>query len=95
MSVNCEYVSKCIWKGSSSLCATCENNSARNQDTDFYIKANDNPVPEKGHKVKLEGPKEKPDGYKCPVCGKHAKPHEVKRDKLCPHCGYKMDVEEV
>lgn len=90
MLVNCIHLDRCSKKGSS-LCRSCKNNRVRNKEEDFYIKAEDKPIPEKCPKLSYSGPAEQTSGYECPVCGTHTNPYAM-RDSRCGGCGYKLNT---
>lgn len=87
----CSYMERCTKNGTMS-CKTCKNNHARNKKVDFYVKANDNPIPDKCPKLTFSGPAEQTLGYKCPVCGEYTDSYMMPKDKLCHGCGYELNV---
>lgn len=90
--VRCVYLEKCATrKKNPSKCDYCANNELRNYIEDHFVKANDNPIPEKCPKLTYDGPAEQTSGYKCPVCGGYTNPYAM-RDKLCGCCGYELNV---
>ena len=91
MAVECSYKERCKYRGASTICKTCKNNRKRNMEEDLYVKAEDNPIPEKCPRLSYNGPAEQTSGYKCPVCGGFTNPYHI-RDKRCGHCGYLLNV---
>lgn len=91
MIVQCSYTDRCDKKGRSTLCGSCKNNHARNREEDFYVKAEDKPIPNECPKLTYSGPAEQTAGYECPVCGYHTNPYSM-RDNRCGGCGYKLNV---
>lgn len=91
MMIQCRHTARCKYKGKSQACGTCQNNHARNQEEDLYIKAEDNPIPTECPKLTYSGPAEQSAGYKCPVCGGYTNPYAL-RESRCGHCGYLLNV---
>lgn len=89
--VTCRYLKDCINKGKSARCLKCEHNRTRNVEVDFFVEANDNPIPDECPRLTFEGPAEQTAGYKCPVCGNHTSPYAIK-DSRCDSCGYKLNI---
>ena len=88
--VDCAYFKECSSK-SATKCRRCKNNHVRNMERDYFVEANDNPIPDKCPKLTYSGPAEQTAGYKCPVCGNHTNPYAM-QDNRCGGCGYKLNV---
>lgn len=89
--VKCIYLNECLSsKKDFSKCDTCGHNTMRNYIEDHYVKANDNPIPDKCPRLTYIGLTEQTRGYKCPVCGGYTNPYAM-RDSLCGNCGYKLN----
>lgn len=91
MAIQCAYKERCKYRGTSTTCNSCKNNTLRNKEEDLYVEANDNPIPENCPKLSYDGPAEQTMGYKCPVCGGYTNPYSM-RDKRCGSCGYLLNV---
>lgn len=91
MAIECAYKERCKYRGTSLKCNTCEKNRLRNMEEDLYVKADDNPIPEKCPELSYNGSAEQTQGYKCPVCGGYTNPYAM-RDKRCGSCGYLLNV---
>lgn len=91
MAIKCLLEKRCKYRASSIKCNSCANNLLRNMEEDLYIKAEDNPIPDKCPRLSYDGPAEQTLGYKCPVCGKFTNPYSM-RDKRCGSCGYLLNV---
>lgn len=59
---------------------------------DFFVKAKDNPIPDKCPKLTYSGPAEQTAGYECPVCGGFTNPYRLGKERLCECCGYELNV---
>lgn len=91
MQIQCAHKERCKYKGTSTMCKSCKNNHLRNMEEDLYIRAEDNPIPDKCSKLTYSGPAEQTAGYKCPVCGSFTNPYAM-RDNRCGGCGYLLNV---
>jgi DNA-directed RNA polymerase subunit RPC12/RpoP len=88
----CIYSDKCYTRKTNPIrCDKCSRNTMRNYIEDFYIKAEDNPIPDKCPRLTYDGPAEQTAGYKCPVCGTYTNPYAM-RNMLCSGCGYRLNV---
>lgn len=88
--IECFHLNECSGR-KQNKCHKCKNNKKRNYEADFFVEANDNPIPDKCPKLTYDGPAEQTRGYKCPVCGGFTNPYMI-FDKLCSHCGYKLNI---
>lgn len=91
--IECTYKKQnnCASAKDSTKCEICKNNRKRNYIEDHFVKAQDNPIPEKCPPLTYVGPAEQTAGYKCPVCGGYTNPYAM-RDSLCGGCGYKLNT---
>lgn len=88
----CKFENECrSRKINKHKCETCENNTMRNYEVDFYSAANDNEIPEKCPELTYDGPAEQTAGYKCPVCEEYTNPYQLVNNR-CKHCGYILNV---
>lgn len=88
--VECFYYDKCASR-TKGKCHKCKNNKKRNYEEDYFIEANDNPIPEQCPKLSYSGPAEQTAGYQCPVCGAFTSPYVI-RDNICGSCGYGLNI---
>lgn len=88
--IACDRAAQCIRYGARE-CSLCKNNKVRNIESgDWFIEAEDNPIPVECPKLTYSGPAEHTAGYKCPVCGEYTNPYRLV-DYRCEHCGYKLN----
>lgn len=88
--IKCSYLQECSRRGTNS-CFVCANNQFRNKEIDCFVKAKDNPIPDKCPRLTYSGPAEQTAGYQCPVCGGFTNPYAV-HDSRCGSCGYKLNI---
>lgn len=90
--ITCHETKLCKHHGQSTICLSCKHNRTRNKEIDMYVKAEDNPFPDKCPKLTFDGPEEHTSGWKCPVCGEFTSPYSIKDDSCCIWCGYKLNI---
>lgn len=89
--IHCTYLTVCVHR-MTTKCNVCKNNRLRNKEVDYFVAANDNPIPDKCPRLSYDGPAEQTAGYKCPVCGDFTNPYAM-WDNRCGGCGYKLNCQ--
>lgn len=89
--IQCKYLKECEGAKSSN-CKICEHNQKRNYKENYFVKANDKPIPTVCPVLSYEGTAEQTAGYKCPVCGCHTNPYHLDKENLCSYCGYRLNI---
>lgn len=88
----CSYADSCLTrKENAEKCKICEKNTRRNYMEDHFIKANDEPIPDKHVNAHIhQNCSSHSEGvdYDCPIC--HRCTNSYASTKICQHCGYPL-----
>lgn len=88
----CVHENECYMrKQDPEKCGRCRFNSKRNFMKNYFMEADDDPIPDKHIPAKgYDGPAEQTKGYECPICHGYTNPYELTSNKTCRECGYPL-----